>query len=194
MAPRSLPNAITLMRLAGVPVIVWLTYSRTTAGIALAAALFALAVASDWLDGYLARRLHVRSAFGTFLDPLTDKVMVLCLLFVFADRGLVPTWLALLNMAREFAATAVRHAASAGSQPVGANWMGKTKFCLQAGFVGLGYVHLLLCSTGRVLPGGTGLLFWTLLGVTAVSYVFLARFVLWHRARLTDAQEGRSGP
>ena len=195
MAPRSLPNAITLARLACVPVIVWLTYSPGTGGLSVAASLFTLAVASDWLDGYLARRLRMRSAFGTFMDPLADKVMILCLLFVFADRGLVPTWLALLNMAREFAVTAVRHTISSQAGAVGANWMGKTKFCLQTGFVALAYAYLMLDSGGRSMPGGTGLLFWSLLAITAVSYAFLLRFILWHRARLTGRETGtRSTP
>jgi len=184
MSLRSLPNAITLARLLFVPVIVWLTYSPDTGRVVLAGSLFAMAVASDWLDGYLARRLDVRSAFGTLLDPLVDKVLVLCLLCVFADRGLVPMWLALLNMAREFAVTAVRHTASSRSQIVGANWMGKLKFCLQGGFIALAYLHLAVESAGGSIPGGTRLLFWSLLCVTAASYAFLLRFILLHRARL----------
>ncbi|NLW49311.1 MAG: CDP-diacylglycerol--glycerol-3-phosphate 3-phosphatidyltransferase [Candidatus Brocadiaceae bacterium] len=185
MAARSLPNAITLARLALVPAIVALTYAHRPLPLAAAALLFAVATASDWLDGYLARRLHAQSTFGTVLDPLVDKILVLCVLFVLADRGLVPLWLALLNMARELAVTAVRQARSTPARPLGANWMGKTKFCLQTGFVGLAYAHLLLQSTGRALPGGKALLFWCLAGTTALSYGFLVRFWL-HSAAAGD--------
>jgi len=184
MALLNLPNAVTLLRLGCVPVIVWLTYSRAPAGLAVAAGLFALAVASDWLDGYLARRLTMRTAFGTLMDPLVDKVLILSVLFVFADRGLIPLWLVLLNMLRELAVTAVRSRASCAAGAVGANRMGKTKFCLQAGFIGLAYAHLMLGSAGRPMPGGRALLFWCLLAVTAVSYAFLARFIHRHWAHL----------
>ena len=197
MVPRFLPNAITLARLACVPVIVWLSYGASTGRTLVAASLFALAVASDWLDGYLARRLGLRSALGTLIDPLVDKVMILSLLFVFADRGLVPMWLVLLNMAREFAVTAVRHTVSSRGSVVRANWMGKAKFCLQAGFLGLSYAYLIQASRGATVPGGTDLLFWALLAITVVSYAFLARFVLWHRALLSVESGGppdRSGP
>ena len=164
--------------------IAWLTYSRSAAGLAAAASLFALAVASDWLDGYLARRLAMRTAFGTLMDPLVDKVLILSLLFVFADRGLIPLWLVLLNMLRELAVTAVRSRASSRPGAVGANPMGKAKFCLQAGFIGLAYVHLMLESAGRPMPRGKPLLFWCLLAVTAVSFAFLARFIHRHWAHL----------
>lgn len=196
----NLPNVITLLRLGCVPVIVWLTYRRDPAGLAVGAGLFALAVASDWLDGFLARRLRMRSAFGTLMDPLVDKVLILSLLFVFADRGLIPLWLVLLNMLRELAVTSVRSRASSRAGAVGANRMGKTKFCLQAGFIGLAYVHLMLESAGRPMPGGKPLLFWGLLAVTAVctpswraSFIGIGR--TWPEGRPPDrTAEAPVGP
>ena len=184
MALLNAPNTVTLLRFAGIPPMVWLTYSRRPAGLVGAAALFALAVASDWLDGYLARKADARTAFGAFVDPLVDKVMILSLLFVFADRELVPVWLVLVLMAREFAVTAVRHTVSAAGRPVGANWMGKAKFCLQAGFIGLCYAYLIAEASGGRLPGGTALPFWALLGITLASLGFLWRFIALHRRSL----------
>ncbi len=129
----------------------------------------------------LARRLGAHSTFGVIFDPLVDKVMVLAVLFVFADLGLVPTWLVLLNMFREFLVSAVRYAASRGGQVVGANWMGKTKFVLQVLFILAVYAHILLTSTETGLPGGRALLFWLLLGITLLSFAFLANFIRMNR-------------
>jgi CDP-diacylglycerol--glycerol-3-phosphate 3-phosphatidyltransferase len=164
-----------------VPFIVWLSYGSQPSAIAGAGALFGVAALSDWLDGYVARRRGCTTAFGALLDPLVDKVLMLALLFTFADRGLLPMWLPLLNMAREFLVSGLRQGLSTHEQVIGANWMGKTKYVLQVGVVGLCYAHLLLQGLGRRLPGGLALLFWAALGMTAVSYAFLLVFALQHR-------------
>jgi CDP-diacylglycerol--glycerol-3-phosphate 3-phosphatidyltransferase len=176
----TLPNAITLLRLALLPIVLYLTYSQATWAVFLAWGLFSAAAASDWLDGYLARRTGSTSRLGTLLDPVVDKVLILSALFVFADLRLLPLWLALLNMAREFLVSAARYAYSTPTRAVGANWMGKAKFGLQVGAVELGYLVLALQSLSRPVPWGKGLLFWTALGMTALSWTFLANFVRWH--------------
>jgi len=189
----SLPNIVTLLRLAAVPAIVALSYSRSVTGIALAAAVFAAAAISDWLDGYLARRLGAHTPVGALLDSLTDKVMVLAALFVLWDVGVLPLWLVLVNVLREAAVTAVRHAASTPERIVGANRMGKAKFVIQVAVVELAYLHLLLLALGRRLPGGRQLVFWAALAMTAVSLAFLARFTLIHRVQLLAVLARRSG-
>jgi CDP-diacylglycerol--glycerol-3-phosphate 3-phosphatidyltransferase len=176
----TLPNLITLLRLALLPFLLWLTYSQQTQGLLLAWALFNAAAASDWLDGYLARRLRATSRLGALLDPVVDKVVILSLLFVLSDQELLPLWLVLLNMAREFLVTAARHAYSTPQHAVGANWMGKSKFVLQVFVVQLAFAVLVLRALGRAAPWGEGALFWTTLGMTAVSYAFLVNFVRWH--------------
>ncbi len=96
----TIPNAITLSRLILILPLVALTCSRQTWALGAAAALFAAEAADDWLDGFLARRLGNRTRLGTLLDPVVDKLLILSVLFVLADRGLFPLWLVLLNMAR----------------------------------------------------------------------------------------------
>ncbi len=75
--------------------------------------------------------------------------------------------------------TAARHSFSTPHRVIGANWMGKTKFCLQTAVVGLGYAYLILDTTGRRLPGGKPLLFWLLVLATATSWAFLLNFCRW---------------
>ena len=78
----NLPNAITLSRLVMTVVFVVAASTETATGHALALAMFCLAAASDWLDGYLARRLGLVTPLGKLLDPLADKILV-CTGFVF---------------------------------------------------------------------------------------------------------------
>ena len=74
-SPMNVPNVLTLVRIALIPVFA-LVYVLTDTLYPLAAALFALAAVTDWLDGYLARRLGQTTPFGTFLDPVADKLIV----------------------------------------------------------------------------------------------------------------------
>jgi CDP-diacylglycerol--glycerol-3-phosphate 3-phosphatidyltransferase len=180
----TIPNLITVLRLLAVAFIVWLSYSLHTYGLAAATGLFTLAAVSDWLDGFIARRTSASSAFGTLMDPLVDKVMVLSVLFVFSDRALIPLWLVLLNMLREFSVTAARHGMSSRAKVVGANWMGKLKFVLQVALVELCYLYLLVGSRQRSFPGGKPLLFWATVVVTAVSFLLLAAFLIRHRRQM----------
>ncbi|MAE52233.1 MAG: CDP-diacylglycerol--glycerol-3-phosphate 3-phosphatidyltransferase [Micavibrio sp.] len=80
----TLPNILTLSRIALLPVLIWLIY----AGYSWAAfALYAVCAATDFLDGYLARKLNAVSPFGTFLDPISDKVFIVLILLTLVDTG-----------------------------------------------------------------------------------------------------------
>jgi CDP-diacylglycerol--glycerol-3-phosphate 3-phosphatidyltransferase len=173
----TVPNLITLARLGSLPVFLILTYSQVLSGLIAAWVLFNLAAASDWLDGFLARRSGSVSRLGTLLDPVVDKVIILSTLFALVDLRLLPLWIVLLAMAREFMVSAARHAATTPTRVVGANWMGKAKFALQVAVIELGYLVLLLRLLGRPAAWGQAALFWSALGVTVLSYLFLARFV-----------------
>lgn len=93
------PNVLSFIRLAGVPVFLWLLLVREADY--LAVAVLVLGGASDWLDGYLARRWHQRSRLGQVLDPLADRLYILATLLGLALRGIVPWWLVVLLAARD---------------------------------------------------------------------------------------------
>jgi CDP-diacylglycerol--glycerol-3-phosphate 3-phosphatidyltransferase len=179
----TLPNAITVLRLALLPAFLWLTYSHQAGIVIVAWALFNGAAASDWVDGYLARRCGAVSALGTLLDPVVDKIVVLSALLVFVDLGLLPLWLVLLNLAREFLVTSARQIHSTPEHVVGANWMGKVKFAAQVAVIEAGYLLLVLRSAGHPVPWAQGALFWAALGMTLVSWFFLVNFLRWHGLR-----------
>lgn len=86
----SLPNLLTLLRIALVPVFVVLFYIPVSWSNVAVALIFALAAWTDWLDGYLARRLKLTSAFGAFLDPVADKLMVGVALVLLVDENPTP--------------------------------------------------------------------------------------------------------
>ncbi|MEM9388099.1 MAG: CDP-diacylglycerol--glycerol-3-phosphate 3-phosphatidyltransferase [Pseudomonadota bacterium] len=138
-AGMSLPMALTWARMGLVPVCVFLFYLPLPWGRAAAAGVFVLAGLTDWLDGYLARRWQQTSAFGAFLDPVADKVMVavtLVLVVQGAAGGTVALLTALAAMAiiaRELMVSALREwmATRGARDEVAVSWLGKLKTAAQ---------------------------------------------------------------
>ncbi|MDX2256113.1 MAG: CDP-diacylglycerol--glycerol-3-phosphate 3-phosphatidyltransferase [Pseudanabaenaceae cyanobacterium bins.39] len=134
----TLPTWVTLSRLIAVPIIfglfIWQD-SELTRWIALT--VFAIAAVTDWLDGYLARKLNQITELGKFLDPLVDKVLTIALFLLFIELGQVPAWAVFVIITRELLITAWRGAPSAskdsaaGATVVGANIWGKAKTVVQ---------------------------------------------------------------
>ena len=141
-----LPNALTIVRLLLVPGILWLTYSSEPEKLGAALALFALAVLTDWLDGHLARSRGLVTPFGTVMDPVVDKILMLGVLFVLSARPheVLPLWVPLVILSRELLVSAVRQFGAAHGGLVGANWMGKTKFVIPPIFITIDSMFILI--------------------------------------------------
>lgn len=127
----NLPTAITLSRLLGAPLVLWFLHDPTLADRWIALTLFILASSTDWLDGYLARRLNQITDLGKFLDPLTDKLLVLAPLLALVEIGQVPAWGVFLILARELTIAGWRVNPSLAGSLQGANWWGKWKTVIQ---------------------------------------------------------------
>ncbi|WP_028388310.1 CDP-diacylglycerol--glycerol-3-phosphate 3-phosphatidyltransferase [Legionella fairfieldensis] len=131
----SLPNLLTLMRILLIPVFIIAFYLPFSWAHGLAAAIFALASFTDWLDGYLARKLKQMSPFGAFLDPVADKLLVACslLLLVGAKEVDYITIPAIVIVGREIVISALREwMAEIGSRAsVTVSYIGKIKTLLQ---------------------------------------------------------------
>jgi CDP-diacylglycerol--glycerol-3-phosphate 3-phosphatidyltransferase len=95
-----LPNALTIARLAAIPVFVWLVVTAEDGHSWPAAIVFALAGVTDQLDGWLARRWHVESAFGKVADPLADRLMIDAAVILLLIAGRLP-WIAVLILLRD---------------------------------------------------------------------------------------------
>jgi cardiolipin synthase len=95
----TVPNALSFVRLAGVPVFLWLLLGPEADWWALG--VLAVAGLTDWADGYFARKLDQRSSLGEILDPVADRLYILAVVIGFALRDVVPWWVAVLLPARD---------------------------------------------------------------------------------------------
>ncbi len=95
----TVPNALSVLRLAGVPVFLWLLLGPHDDLIALALLIFS--GFTDWLDGKLARWLNQMSRLGALLDPAADRLYIVATLVAFVLRGIVPWWLAVILVAKD---------------------------------------------------------------------------------------------
>lgn len=132
---KTLPNSLTLARVALIPVFIIVFYLPWSWGQRAAAVIFTIASLTDWLDGYIARKLKQMSSFGAFLDPVADKLLVassLLLLVSAGDRGYI-TIPAIIIVGREIIISALREwMAEVGSRAsVAVNYVGKIKTAMQ---------------------------------------------------------------
>ncbi|MEH0022003.1 MAG: CDP-diacylglycerol--glycerol-3-phosphate 3-phosphatidyltransferase [Desulfobacter sp.] len=121
------PNFITVSRIIMIPVIVILLMYETQWTTFLAAALFSLASATDYVDGYLARTRGLVTTLGKILDPLADKLLVSSSLIMLAALGFIPAWAVCIIVGRELAVTGLRCVLIENGQDVSASWLGKYK-------------------------------------------------------------------
>jgi cardiolipin synthase len=130
----TLPNALSVLRLLGVPLFLWLLLGPHAD--AWAIAVLALSGFTDWADGVLARKLNQQSEFGAMLDPLADRLYILATLFGLVLRHVIPLWLALLLVGRDIVlAVALWVLRRRGYGPPEVHYLGKAAtFCLLYAF------------------------------------------------------------
>jgi CDP-diacylglycerol--glycerol-3-phosphate 3-phosphatidyltransferase len=131
----TIPTALTLFRIALIPVMVLVFYAPIDEARFWAALVFTVGALTDWLDGWIARRWNMFSAFGAFLDPVADKLAVAAALFIVVQAHPTP-WLALLSaiiVGREITISALREwMAGIGARgAVAVAWVGKLKTIVQ---------------------------------------------------------------
>ena len=128
----NLPTWITISRLLGVPILLYGLQTPSTQTRWILVGVFLVVAGTDWLDGYLARRLNQVTELGKFLDPLVDKLLVLAPLMSLVELGQIPAWGVFLILARELTIAGWRVSPSMQSGAVpGANWAGKVKTVVQ---------------------------------------------------------------
>ncbi|MDD3528417.1 MAG: CDP-diacylglycerol--glycerol-3-phosphate 3-phosphatidyltransferase [Gallionellaceae bacterium] len=151
----NLPNALTWLRILLIPLFVavfylpdgWLPAHLVNV---VATGIFALASVTDWLDGWLARRLDQTSAFGAFLDPVADKLMVAAALIVLVDLERAGVAASLIIIGREIAISALREwmAKEGKSASVAVSYIGKLKTAAQMAAILLLLYHDPLLGLG----------------------------------------------
>jgi CDP-diacylglycerol--glycerol-3-phosphate 3-phosphatidyltransferase len=161
----NLPTWITVSRLIGAPLLLVLLQQPSPTLLWIAVALFLLTSGTDWLDGYLARRLNQVTDLGKFLDPLVDKLLVLAPLLMLVELDQVPAWGVFLIVARELTISGwrVNPAMQSGKVP-GANQWGKAKTVTQ-----MGAIALLIAPLPAVWYLPAQILFWLAVVLTLWS-------------------------
>jgi CDP-diacylglycerol---glycerol-3-phosphate 3-phosphatidyltransferase len=127
----SSPNIITLVRIGAIPVFLVFTYYESRLHSFIAALVYTGAAATDFLDGWLARRKNLVTVIGKFLDPLADKLIAVSALIMLVHLGRVPAWIVIVVMSREFAVTGLRTIAMSEGIVIAAGQEGKYKTALQ---------------------------------------------------------------
>jgi CDP-diacylglycerol---glycerol-3-phosphate 3-phosphatidyltransferase len=125
------PNLLTGARIAAIPVVVLLISFPGPSASFLGALCFLLAGATDFLDGFLARRHRLVSRFGKFMDPVADKLLVSAALIMLIPLGRAPAWMAFLIVGRELAVTGLRALAATEGIILAPDRWGKVKTALQ---------------------------------------------------------------
>jgi cardiolipin synthase len=130
----TIPNALSVLRLLGVPLFLWLLLGPHQDGWALA--ILAVSGFTDWLDGVLARKLNQMSRFGALLDPLADRLYILATLLGLVLRHVIPWWLAVVIVGRDvIVGLALPRLRKAGYGPPEVHYLGKAAtFCLLYAF------------------------------------------------------------
>jgi CDP-diacylglycerol--glycerol-3-phosphate 3-phosphatidyltransferase len=127
----NIPNILTLMRIAAIPVMAVLLLTGEREPCFWAAALFSVASFTDWLDGFLARKMGIVTVFGKFLDPIADKLIVMAALIMITPLARVPAWMVLVILGREIIITGLRGIASSEGIVISASDLGKFKTIFQ---------------------------------------------------------------
>ena len=135
------PNAITLTRIAMIPVFLWFTYHESRVDSFIACLVYAVTSATDFLDGWIARKKGLVTLIGKFLDPLADKLVVMAALVMLVHLGRVGAWVVILIMAREFIITGLRSIAVGEGIVIAAGQEGKYKTAFQLAGISFLLLH-----------------------------------------------------
>lgn len=183
----NLPNILTMIRVALIPVFVILFYWPTPRSNLMAAVVFIIAALTDLLDGFLARKLHKTTKFGAFLDPVADKIMVCVALVLivefysvhvsefFPHMNLLVSIPAMIIIAREITVSALREwMAELGKRAmVAVSWVGKWKTTIQlisiAGLIWRMDEVIIYCSLGMLMVA-TVLTIWSMIMYLKVGF------------------------
>ena len=172
------PNKLTVVRMIMVPFLVLflLTGWGGEANRYISLAIFVIASVTDWFDGYLARKHHLVTNFGKFMDPLADKLLVCSAMICLIELERLPAWFVIIIIAREFIISGFRLIAAENGIVIAANYWGKFKTVSQ-----MIMIILLLLHFGGIFAVLEQIFIWLSLALTVISlmtYIWQNRSVL----------------
>ena len=163
----NLPNTLTSIRMfLIIPFVMIMQIAPDGKGRFAALAIFIIASITDFLDGYIARKNHLVTNFGKFMDPLADKLLVSAAMICLVSMDRLPAWMVIIIISREFAISGFRLIAADNGIVIAASWWGKFKTVSQ-----MIMIILLIANLGGVFTVLENLFMWIALILTVVSLV-----------------------
>src|SRR5438105_15155163 len=178
----NLPNSLTLLRIFFVPVLIVILLTRSPTvemfGFTIhfevwGVLILLLAAATDWADGYLARRRLQVTTLGILLDPIADKLLISAAFISLVQMQLVPGWMVVIIIGREITVLGLRNIASAEGFTIPASALGKTKMVLQVIAV---CAVILGAKHSEVRPLGTILVWLVVMSAVASAVQYFSKF------------------
>jgi cardiolipin synthase len=184
----TLPNVISVARLACVPVFCWLLFDDHQVA---AFCLLGVLGATDWVDGWIARRFDQGSELGKILDPVADRVLLLTAALALIIEGSVPIWVGVAVLAREgIVAAATLTLAAAGARRIDVQWAGKAG-TLALMFALPGFLLVEILQPGAIRDVVHALTWLCTAGGLALGYYALVGYIPLARAALRDGRAAR---
>ncbi len=181
MKQMNTPNKLTLLRVIMIPFfVVFMLADLGSWSKWVSLAIFVVASMTDWLDGYLARRDHLVTNFGKFMDPLADKLLVCSAMICLVDLGRIPSWVVIVIIGREFIISGFRLIASDNGVVIAANYWGKAKTVCQ-----MIMIILLIADLGESFWVLEQVLIYGSLILTVISLITY----LWQNRKVLSMQE-----
>ena len=176
------PNKLTVGRMILVPfmVLFLLTDLGGEANRYISLVIFAGASITDWFDGYLARKHHLVTNFGKFMDPLADKLLVCSAMICMIELGRLPAWIVTIIIAREFIISGFRLIAAENGVVIAANYWGKFKTVSQ-----MIMIILLILHFGGIFAVLEQIFIWLSLALTVISLITY----IWQNRSVLSMQE-----
>ncbi len=169
----NLPNALTVLRIVLVPVLVVVLLTEFEDKEWYGLGLFLLAAATDFLDGFIARRWQKVTRLGKLLDPAADKILTAAAFISLVELGVAPSWMVTVIIARELAISGLRSFAAAEQVVIPAGWSGKVKTVVQVVAISLLIIYNQLGELNHLAP----ISLWAALAVSVYSGIeYFVRF------------------
>ena len=173
----NLPNRLTLARVVLIPffVVMLMAPFGLPGQNWIALIIFIAACITDFLDGQIARRRNLITNFGKFMDPLADKLLVCAALVCLSSMQIVPAWMTVVIISREFVVSGLRLIAAERGIVIAAGWSGKVKTCLQM------FAIIFAIAAIAEISAITNILLWAATIMTIVSmieYLYKNRYLL----------------
>ncbi len=190
----NIPNALTLFRIFLVPILVVIILTKFEGKEWLGVGVFLLASATDFVDGWLARRWRQVTPLGKLLDPMADKLLVAGAFISLIEVGGVPAWMVVVIIAREFAVTGLRAIAAERGVTIAASWFGKIKMGVQVACVCvllLSRPHAPEGEVSEMISPFAAVFLWATVIVTVASGI---EYFVGFRRVLDEPPPGESAP